>query len=150
MIEEKLRLELESIFKKYKEIEQVVLFGSRARQDNKYNSDIDLCLFGEKITHLIQAKVTMDIEEVNTPLSFDILNFNELTKEKLIENIKFTKTGNARKLQNYTCSLRQQELEDLIRQHVVDDYGTGIYCLTNMDYYDENKGVLFEASDYYL
>ena len=47
MIEEKLRLELESIFKKYKEI-----------------------------------------EEVNTPLSFDILNFNELTKEKLIENIK--------------------------------------------------------------
>ena len=86
MIEEKLRLELESIFKKYKEIEQVILFGSRARQDNKYNSDIDLC--GEKITHLIQAKVTMDIEEVNTPLSFDILNFNELTKEKLIENIK--------------------------------------------------------------
>ena len=81
MIEEKLRLELESIFKKYKEIEQVILFGSRARQDNKYNSDIDLCLFGEKITHLIQAKV-------NTPLSFDILNFNELTKEKLIENIK--------------------------------------------------------------
>lgn len=48
MIEEKLRLELDSIFKKYKEIEQVVLFGSRARQDNKYNSDIDLCLFGEK------------------------------------------------------------------------------------------------------
>lgn len=88
MIEEKLRLELESIFKKYKEIEQVILFGSRARQDNKYNSYIDLCLFGEKITHLIQAKVTMDIEEVNTPLSFDILNFNELTKEKLIENIK--------------------------------------------------------------
>ena len=88
MIEEKLRLELESIFKKYKEIEQVILFGSRARQDNKYNSDIDLCLFGEKITHLIQAKVTMDIEEVNTPLSFDILNSNELTKEKLIENIK--------------------------------------------------------------
>ena len=88
MIEEKLRLELESIFKKYKEIEQVILFGSRARPDNKYNSDRDLCLFGEIITHLIQAKVTMDIEEVNTPLSFDILNFNELTKEKLIENIK--------------------------------------------------------------
>jgi len=88
MIEEKLKLELENIFKKYKEIEKVVLFGSRARQDNKYNSDIDLCLFGENITHLIQAKVTMDIEEINTPLSFDILNFNELTKQKLIENIK--------------------------------------------------------------
>ena len=70
-----------------KEIEKVVLFGSRARQDNKYNSDIDLCLFGENITHLIQAKVTMDIEEINTPLSFDILNFNELTKNNYIKQI---------------------------------------------------------------
>ena len=46
-----------------------------------------MCLFGEQITHLIQAKVAMDIDKINTPLSFDILNFNELTKEKLIENI---------------------------------------------------------------
>ena len=82
------RKKLENIFKKYKEIKKVILFGSRARKDNKYNSDIDLCLLVEKITHLIHAKVTMDIEEINTPLSFDILNFNELTKEKLIENIK--------------------------------------------------------------
>ena len=87
-MEEKLKLELQSIFEKYKEIEKVILFGSRARQDNNYNSDIDLCLFGEKITHLTHAKVTMDIEEINTPLSFDILNFNELTKENLIKNIK--------------------------------------------------------------
>lgn len=87
MIEEKLKIDLENIFKKYKEIEKVILFGSRARQDNKYNSDVDLCLVGKKITHLIQAKVAMDIDEINTPLSFDILNFNCLTKEKLIENI---------------------------------------------------------------
>ena len=29
----------------------------------------------------------MDILEINTPLSFDILNFNELSKKELIENI---------------------------------------------------------------
>lgn len=70
--------------------------------------------------------------------------------KKLVEEMKYTKVGNMRRLQNYTCSLRQKELEELIRQHVVEDYGTGIYCLTNGDYYDENKGVLFEASDYFL
>ena len=70
--------------------------------------------------------------------------------ERLIEEIKYTKKGNVRKLQNYTCSLRQRELEDLICQHAADDYGTGIYCLTNLDYYDESMGVLFEASDYFL
>lgn len=87
MIEDKLKNELQTIFLKYKEIEKVLLFGSRGREDNKYNSDVDLCLFGENITHLIQAKVFMDIEEINTPLSFDILNFNELTKKELIDNI---------------------------------------------------------------
>ena len=70
--------------------------------------------------------------------------------EKLVEVLRYTKAGNARKLQNYTCSITQKELEDLIRQHVANDYGTGIYCLTNKDYYDEYKGVLFEASDYFL
>lgn len=70
--------------------------------------------------------------------------------EKLIEEMKYTARGNARKLQNYTCSLRQKELEDLILQHAADDYGTGIYCLTNKDYYDEKKGILFEAPDYFL
>ena len=70
--------------------------------------------------------------------------------EQLVEMMKYTKAGNARKLQNYTCSVRQKELEDLIRQHAADDYGTGIYYLTNKDYYDEYTGVLFEASDYFL
>lgn len=70
--------------------------------------------------------------------------------EQLVEMMKYTKAGNARKLQNYTCSVRQKELEDLICQHAADDYGTGIYYLTNKDYYDEYTGVLFEASDYFL
>lgn len=87
MLDEKVTLDLQNIFSKYIEIEKVILFGSRARGDNKYNSDIDLCMFGSKINHLIQAKVSMDIEEINTPLSFDILNFNELSKKELIENI---------------------------------------------------------------
>ena len=87
MLEERIKNELQTIFSKYKEIEKVLLFGSRARGDNKYNSDVDLCIFGKNITHLVQAKIFMDIEEINTPLSFDILNFNELTKQELIYNI---------------------------------------------------------------
>ncbi|MCD8196453.1 MAG: CRISPR-associated helicase Cas3' [Lachnospiraceae bacterium] len=68
----------------------------------------------------------------------------------LLEGLKFGKMRNARPLQNYSCTLYQRELDDLIRQHAADDYGTGIFCLTNPDYYDEELGVLFEAQDYYL
>ena len=63
---------------------------------------------------------------------------------------KSRQTVDERKLQNYTCSLYKNELDDLIKQNVVDDFGTGIYCLTNLDYYDEELGLLFEASDYFL
>lgn len=87
MIDDKLRSELEVIFSRYIEVERVLLFGSRARGDNKYNSDIDLCIFGESVTHLTLAKINMDINELNTCLSFDILSINELKKEELIENI---------------------------------------------------------------
>ena len=87
MINEKLLNDLNHIFINYKEIERVLLFGSRARNDNKDYSDVDICLFGKDITHLVYAKIVMDIEEINTPLSFDVVNFNELSKEKFIENI---------------------------------------------------------------
>jgi len=87
MIDEKLTIKLKTIFSKYREIEKVILFGSRARGDNKYNSDVDICIVGGKMTHLTLAKINMDISEINTPLSFDILSFNELNKEELINNI---------------------------------------------------------------
>ncbi|AYD40696.1 nucleotidyltransferase domain-containing protein [Clostridium fermenticellae] len=87
MIDDKLKSELEVIFKKYVEIEKVLLFGSRARGNNRYNSDVDLCIFGKNITNLILAKISMDVNELDTCLSFDILSMNELSKDGLINNI---------------------------------------------------------------
>ncbi|GAA0711437.1 hypothetical protein GCM10008904_23840 [Paraclostridium ghonii] len=42
MISEKLKLELENIFSEYEEIDKIVLFGSRARDDYRVNSDVDI------------------------------------------------------------------------------------------------------------
>lgn len=69
---------------------------------------------------------------------------------ELVEKLRFTKTADARKLQKYTCTVTQSEFNDLLGQGALDDYGTGIYCLTNDDYYDEEVGILFEAKDYFI
>ena len=71
---------------------------------------------------------------------------------KLTESLRYIGAGRGigRELQMYTCSVYQNELEDLIRQHAADDFGMGIYCLTNPDYYDEGMGVCFEAKDYLI
>ena len=64
-----------------------VIISENILPGNKDYSDVDICLFGKDITHLVYAQIVMDIEEINTPLSFDIVNFNELSKEKFINNI---------------------------------------------------------------
>lgn len=74
------------------------------------------------------------------------------TSRKWVETLKYTGGGVeiVRKLQMYTCSVYSYELDELILQHVIEDYGTGIWCLTNPDYYDEQIGIVFEAKDYIL
>lgn len=69
---------------------------------------------------------------------------------ELVEALRFTGYAAVRELQNYACSVSIPEWEDLVRQHAADDFRTGVYCLVNPDYYDEETGISFEATDYYL
>lgn len=69
---------------------------------------------------------------------------------EIVQVLRYMGSGAGRRLQNYTCSIHQNELNDLIKQNVIDDFGTGIFCLTNPDYYDENTGILFEGKDYII
>ena len=71
------------------------------------------------------------------------------TSHALVEQLRLIGKGNERSLQSYTCTLHQRELDDLYRQHVVEDFGTGVWCLINMDYYGPELGICFEAKDYY-
>ncbi len=70
---------------------------------------------------------------------------------ELINALKYAKggVGIGRKLQKYTCSVYKSELETLAKQHAVENYN-GIWCLTNLDYYDSEIGLTFEAKDYIL
>lgn len=68
----------------------------------------------------------------------------------MAEKLKYEKYADIRALQKYTCQIYPYELEELIKQHAVSDYGTGIYCLTNLDYYNPEIGITFEAKDYFI
>lgn len=70
--------------------------------------------------------------------------------EKLIEDIIKTGYGNNRKLQKYACSVYKDEFDILLKQNVIDDFGSGIYCLTNIDYYNKETGIQFEGIDYFI
>lgn len=77
-----------NIIRKYEEVTRAVIFGSRARGDYKKASDIDIALFGDKLTNTINTKIFFEIDELYMPYKVDLINFNVLGKENRIrENI---------------------------------------------------------------
>ena len=72
----------------YKFAEKIVIFGSRAAGDSKNISDIDIAIFSKDWTDkdVNFAKHSLE-ENIKTPLKFDVVNFYDIQKEALKENI---------------------------------------------------------------
>ena len=58
---------------------KIILFGSRARGDNKPMSDIDLAIdAGEKINRLDIAQALNVVEALNIPFKIDIVDYRSV------------------------------------------------------------------------
>lgn len=79
-----------------------------------------------------------------------IVVIRDSRSQELHEQLKINGHINPREVQKYCCSVYQNEFESLLQQGVVEDYGSGIFFLTNMDYYDPKTGIKFEGNDFYL
>ena len=78
---------INSVFLKYPEIEEVVIYGSRAKGNYREGSDIDITLKGENLTDNIRSNVCLAIDDLNTPYLFDISIFHKLSSTSLVEHI---------------------------------------------------------------
>ncbi|MHB1650929.1 MAG: nucleotidyltransferase family protein [Desulfitobacteriaceae bacterium] len=85
-LDKKLIQSIQRIGKNYT-IEQIVLFGSRARGDNKPASDIDLAVFPLSEFNN-RGRLTSDFDDLETLLKIDIVFINEQIDPKLLENIE--------------------------------------------------------------
>lgn len=75
------------VFIKYPEIEEVIIYGSRAKGDFREGSDIDITLKGEALNERMLSKISIDLDELNTPYLFDISLFHTLKSLSLIDHI---------------------------------------------------------------
>lgn len=64
--------------------DKIVLYGSRARQENVSLSDFDIALFGD----VNLGKIMDSLEEARTLLKIDIVLFDEIQNEKLKRKIQ--------------------------------------------------------------
>lgn len=81
--------------------------------------------------------------------SFSVVIPDDENKE-LIEKLKYGNLSVKRALQKYSASLKSYELQKLIENGVIDDYGSGLPVLINSDYYDLDTGLLLEINKVYM
>jgi len=72
----------------HREIEKMVIFGSRAMGNAKPGSDVDIALFGSKVTQQIVSAVRDYLEEETLlPYFFDVIYFEGIANISLKQHI---------------------------------------------------------------
>jgi len=72
----------------FEEIEQAVIFGSRAKGNYKTGSDIDIALYGEEIAFNTVSRLHYILEEESPmPYLIDVIDYTHLTHVELREHI---------------------------------------------------------------
>ena len=75
-----------SVFETIPQLEKVVLFGSRVKGNYKEGSDIDLVLTG-RIDLSVLTEIDLKLDDLLLPYTFDIVVFDKINNQDLIEHI---------------------------------------------------------------
>ena len=82
---------MNELFAQHADIEQVWLYGSRAKGTSRPGSDVDLALVGPEVKRETVAHIHFTLEEDSPmPFFFDVLHWNTLSNAKLKAEIERT------------------------------------------------------------
>jgi uncharacterized protein len=76
-----------SVFKKYPNINEVVIFGSRAKGNYSERSDIDLAVKGHDISYEQLMNINIQIEDLGLLYGVDVINYYEKSNTPIGEHI---------------------------------------------------------------
>ena len=79
---------MRAYFARVSEVEQVILYGSRARGDYHKGSDIDLMLIGANITPRLLSKMDMEIDDLLLPYFVQISDRKEIRDARFLEVVE--------------------------------------------------------------
>lgn len=78
-----------AVISKRHEVEEALIFGSRAKGNFRNGSDVDIVLKGGNITRNTILTISSELnDETIMPYHFDVLNFNAIQNEDLVAHIQ--------------------------------------------------------------
>jgi predicted nucleotidyltransferase len=78
---------IRDVLSAFSEVEKAVLYGSRAKGNARAGSDIDLALFGPRLTQELLGQIDDALDDVMLPYRFDLSIFDRITQGSLVEHI---------------------------------------------------------------
>ncbi len=78
---------INSVFQKYPEIQEVIIYGSRAKGTFKPESDIDLTIKGPDLSYDQLNKISLEMDDLLLPYMMDISKLQQIENPDLIEHI---------------------------------------------------------------
>ncbi|NCT56647.1 MAG: nucleotidyltransferase domain-containing protein [Legionella sp.] len=79
---------LKHVFNQNNHIESVILYGSRAKGNYRLNSDIDLCLEGQKLTLQELLAIENKIDDLLLPWKIDLSLKHHIDNPALLQHIE--------------------------------------------------------------
>ncbi|MFO7977038.1 MAG: nucleotidyltransferase domain-containing protein [Bacteroidales bacterium] len=76
------------VFSSYPQVQEVIIYGSRAMSTEKPSSDIDFSLVGEGIDLSVKFSIENDLDELLLPYKIDLCIFNKIKDEDFLNHIK--------------------------------------------------------------
>jgi len=79
---------IQNVFAQHPDIEQAVLYGSRAKGNYRPGSDIDLTLFGEALTYAQFNRIETEIDDLLLPYTVDLSLYSQIDNADLLDHIQ--------------------------------------------------------------
>ena len=79
---------LREVLSSVPEVDEAIIYGSRARGTNKVASDIDITLKGSDLTYLQLALLDAIVDDLYLPYFVDLSLFSMLRNKDLVESIE--------------------------------------------------------------
>lgn len=79
--------QIKDVISHYQQIDEVILYGSRAMGNFKRGSDIDLTFKGENLKLDILNKIDLELDDLLLPYTFDLSIFRHIDNPDLVDHI---------------------------------------------------------------
>ncbi len=76
------------VFKENPHVDEVILYGSRAKGTNKPGSDVDLALKGDNLNLQELNRLSLALEDLLLPYTFDLTIYQRIDDPDLLEHIQ--------------------------------------------------------------